>query len=84
MNIEDKIRNLLEEEINKNGYKLDEVVYEKKNNTNFLRLVIDNNDVITVDDCVKVSDLVNPILDSNDPIDERYILDICSKEKGND
>ena len=82
MQIEDKIREILEKVITDNGYILDEVVYEKENGNNFLRLIIDKKDIITVDDCVIVSDLVNPILDDVDPISDKYILDVCSKEKG--
>lgn len=82
MQIEDKIREILEKVITDNGYILDEVVYEKENGNNFLRLIIDKKDIITVDDCVIVSDLVNPILDEVDPISDKYILDVCSKEKG--
>lgn len=82
MSIEDKIRNLLEEKIKEIGYILDEVIYEEENGTNFLRLIIDKNDIITVEDCVIVSNLVNPILDDIDPIEDKYILDVCSKEKG--
>lgn len=84
MSIEDRIRELLESEITKNGYILDEVIYEKFEGNNYLRLVIDKQGVISVDDCVVVSNVVNPILDEADPIDDRYILDVCSKEKGND
>lgn len=82
MKIEDKIREMLEKVITDNGYILDRVIYEKEDGNNFLRLIIDKKDIITVDDCVVVSDLVNPILDDLDPISERYILDVCSKEKG--
>lgn len=82
MKIEDKIREMLEKVITDNGYILDEVIYEKENGNNFLRLIIDKKDIITVDDCVIVSDLVNPILDEVDPISDKYILDVCSKEKG--
>lgn len=82
MSIESKIRELLEEKIKESGYILDEVVYEEENGVNFLRLIIDKNDIITVDDCVVVSNLVNPILDEVDPIEDKYILDVCSKEKG--
>ena len=39
---------------------------------------------INVGDCVKVNEIVNPILDEADPISESYVLDICSKEKGSD
>lgn len=82
MKIEDKIRQMLEKIITDHGYILDSVVYEKENGNNFLRLIIDKKDIITVDDCVIVSNLVNPILDEQDPIDDKYILDVCSKEKG--
>ena len=82
MDIESKIYELLEKTITDNGYILDEVIYEQENGTNFLRLIIDKKDIITVDDCVIVSNLVNPILDSVDPISDKYMLDICSKEKG--
>lgn len=82
MKIEDKIRVMLEKVIIDNGYILDEVIYEKEDGNNFLRLIIDKKDIITVDDCVVVSNLVNPILDAEDPITDKYILDVCSKEKG--
>ena len=71
-----------EDVIEENGYILDEVLYVKEDGMNFLRVVIDKEGIIDVDDCVKVSKLINPILDEEDPIEENYILDVCSKEKG--
>lgn len=82
MKIEDKIRQMLEKVIVDSGYILDTVIYEKEDGNNFLRLIIDKKDIITIDDCVVVSNLVNPILDAEDPINDKYILDVCSKEKG--
>lgn len=82
--MENKIKELLKKTIEENGYRLDSVVYEKEGNTNFLRVIIDKEGYITVDDCVTVCNLVNPILDKEDPIEENYILDVCSKEKGSD
>ncbi len=82
MRIEDKIRQMLEKIITDQGYILDNVIYENENGNNFLRLIIDKKDIITVDDCVIISNLVNPILDEQDPIADKYILDVCSKEKG--
>lgn len=77
-----EIRKLFENIIEENGYILDEVLYVKEDGMNFLRVVIDKEGIIDVDDCVKVSKLINPILDEEDPIEENYILDVCSKEKG--
>lgn len=82
--MEERIRSLLEEEIEKAGYKLDEVFYGKDEGVNTLRLIIDKKGFINVGDCVKVNDIVNPILDGEDPIKESYVLDICSKQKGED
>ena len=82
--MEEKVKNLIEESITNLGYILDDVKYVKENGTNFLRIVIDKEGFITVNDCVKVNDVVNPMLDNSNLIDESYILDICSKEKGRD
>ena len=84
MGIEVKIKNLIEEVITNNGYILDEVVYEKEGSIYFLRVVIDKEGIMDVEDCVTVSNLINPILDEADPIEDNYILDVCSKEKGSE
>lgn len=79
-----KVQSLIEEPIKEAGFRLDEVVYERDGSTNFLRVIIDKEGFITVDDCVVVCRLINPILDEADPIEENYILDVCSKEKGSE
>ena len=78
----EKIKEMLEPVIKENGYVLDEVLYTKESGMNFLRVVIDKEGGIEVEDCVTVSKLINPILDEKDPIEENYILDVCSKERG--
>lgn len=81
--IEDKVKNLIEQTIIDNNYILDEVLYVKEDGNIFLRVVIDKKGIIDIDDCVKVSKLINPILDDNEDIFvDAYILDVCSKEKG--
>lgn len=81
--MEEKLKNLIEKPIIEAGYILDSVSYVNENNTYFLRIIIDkNNDYININDCVKVNELLDPILDKIDFIDDSYIVDICSKEKG--
>lgn len=82
MDIANEIRKLIEEVITENNYILDEVLYEKEGTVYFLRIIIDKNGLIDIDDCVTVTTLINPILDEKDLIKENYILDVCSKEKG--
>ena len=83
--MEQKIKDMIEKEIGNAGYSLDNVLYLKENNTNFLRIIIDKNSgYIDINDCVTVNDLLDPILDKIDFIEESYIVDICSKEKGSE
>ena len=78
----EEIRQQIEPVIEENDYRVDEVIYEKEGSQNFLRVIIDKDGIIDIEDCVKVFRLIDPILDEIDLIDESYILDVCSKEKG--
>ena len=81
--MEEKIRNLLENVITNEGFILDKVEYEKVGSIYYLRIIIDKDSIVTLDDCVLVTNIINPILDKEDPIEENYMLEVCSKERGN-
>ena len=76
--IEDKVQNLIEKEIEKIGYKLYDVQYAKEGKDYFLRVFIDNDKGIDLEDCEKVSNLINPMLDKDDFIKEQYFLEVSS------
>lgn len=80
--IEEKVRNLIEKDVNNLGINIDSIEYVKEGSNYFLRIIIDSNDVIDIDKCVEVTDVINPLLDEADLIEESYILDISTKEKG--
>jgi ribosome maturation factor RimP len=80
--MEDKVRNLIEEEVNKLGVRIDNIEYLKENGNYFLRITIDKDDIVDLDTCVEVTNIINPILDKSNIIDDSYILDITTKEKG--
>ncbi len=82
--IEEKVRDLLKAPIEEAGYILAEVTYGKEGPTNTLTLVIDKDGYVNINDCLAVNKIVNPLLDDADLIDESYVLDVCSKEKGSD
>ena len=82
MNIIDKIKESVEPVIMNNGYTLYDLSYVKENGVNSLVVVIDKKGLLTLDDCVIVSNLVSPILDSLDLIEESYVLDVCTRERG--
>ena len=82
--MEDKIRRIIEEPIKNSGYILDSVEYFKEGSVYYLRVIIDKEGIVTLDDCVEVTNLINPILDKEDPIEENYMLEVSSKERGNE
>lgn len=82
MDIEVKVKELIKDHVEKEGYIIDDVVYEKEAGNYFLRVIIDKKGIIDIEDCVKVTRIVDPLLDTVDYISDSYILDVCSKEKG--
>ncbi len=80
--IEQRVREVITDEVAKMGIIIDSVVYEKEGGNYFLRIVIDSDKIIDIDTCVEVTKVINPLLDEVDIIEDAYILDISSKEKG--
>lgn len=80
--MEEKIKNLLDDEVKKLGVYIDNIEYVRENGNYFLRITIDADYIIDIDKCVEVTEVINPILDKVDFIDDSYILDITTKEKG--
>lgn len=78
MSVEKDVLNLIEEPINKLGFFNISVTYQKENGSMYLRVFIDKDDVVSLDDIVKVNDLISPLLDENDLIQGQYILDVTS------
>lgn len=61
---------------------VDSVKYETEGNYNFLKIELDKVNGIDLDTIVAATEIINPIIDKLDLIDDSYILDIVSKEKG--
>lgn len=79
----DVIRGKIEGPLKEMGIMVDEIIYEKENGYNFLKITLDKVNGLDMDSIVDATNLVNPIIDELDIIDEEYILDISSKERGN-
>ena len=80
--MEEKIKNILEKEVSKMGVHIYSVEYVKEGSNNFLRVTIDRDEIIDIDTCVEVTNIINPILDKADIIKDSYILDVSTREKG--
>lgn len=60
------------------GYDLYDVIYVKEAKDYYLRIFIDKNTGISLEDCEKVSNAVSDILDKEDIIKEQYFLEVSS------
>jgi len=77
-NIEEKIESLTSKTINDLGYDLYDVEYVKEGKDYFLRIYIDSEKGIDLDDCEKVSNSITELLDKEDYIKEQYFLEVSS------
>lgn len=77
-NIEEKVENLISKTINDLGYDLYDVEYVKEGKDYFLRIYIDSEKGIDLDDCEKVSNAINELIDKEDYIKEQYFLEVSS------
>lgn len=82
MDIEKKVRDLVASKVSEIGVNIETVEYVKEGSNKFLRIVISKDVAVDVDTCVAVTNIISPILDEANIIDDSYILDITSKESG--
>ena len=61
-----------------NGCSLWDVEYVREGGEWFLRLYIDKEGGVNIDDCEAVSRAVDPVLDEKDPIPESFRFEVCS------
>ncbi len=76
--IESRVENVIKEKIKNLGYELYDVEYTKEAKDFFLRIYIDNQKGIDLNDCEKVSNEINELLDKSNVISEQYYLEVSS------
>ncbi len=76
--IEEKVEELIQNKVKELGYELYDVQYVKEGKDYFLRIFIDKPEGIDLNDCEKVSNEINPIIDKADYIKEAYFLEVSS------
>ena len=77
-NIEEKVENLICKTIEDLGYELYDVIYEKEAQDYYLRIFIDTPNGISLEDCEKVNDAINDMLDEANYIKDQYFLEVSS------
>ena len=64
--------------VEEKGCTLWDVEYVREGSERFLRIYIDKEGGVDIEDCEKVHRAIDPILDEKDPIAESYHFEVCS------
>lgn len=80
--MKEKVKEIIGDSLQDLGLTIDSVVYEKESGHNFLRICLDSPDIIDLDLIVKATNIINPLMDKAELINEEYHLDIYGKSKG--
>ncbi|MBQ4090760.1 MAG: ribosome maturation factor RimP [Clostridia bacterium] len=77
-NVASFVRELVAPIANEMGYYIWDVEFCKEGADRYLRITLDNEEGINIEDCEKFHRAIDPVLDEADPIAEAYILEVSS------
>lgn len=76
--ITDRVWKLAEPVAAQFGLRIWDIEYVREGADWFLRVYIDKNGPVDINDCENVSRALDPILDEEDPIPDSYTFEVCS------
>jgi len=77
--MENKIREAIEESLLEEGIRVDRIYEGVEDGEKTLFIVIDSDDTVDSNMCVKAMKIVNPIINNLDLNLDDYVIDVCSK-----
>lgn len=78
MKITEQVASFAQPIVESQGCSLWDVEYVREGSERFLRLYIDKEGGVNINDCDAIARAVDPILDEKDPIPESYHFEVCS------
>ena len=78
MKITDQVTEFAKPVVESFGCSLWDVEYVREGSERYLRLYIDKDGGVDIDDCEKIHRAIDPILDEKDPIAESYHFEVSS------
>ncbi len=77
-NIASTVRELVAPVAEEMGYYIWDVEFVKEGADKYLRITLDNEEGININDCERFHRAIDPVLDEADPISESYVLEVSS------
>ena len=78
MKVTELVASFAEPIVKQHGCELWDVEYVREGSEYFLRLYLDKEGGVDINDCEAISRAVDPILDEKDPIQGSYHFEVCS------
>ena len=78
MKVTELVAKLAQPVVEANGCELWDVEYVREGSEYFLRLYLDKEGGVDINDCERISRAMDPILDEKDPIPTSYHFEVCS------
>ena len=78
MLIEERVKEIIDKPLKDLGFSLVELTYHLESKNNILRIIVDRPSPIGLEDIVRISDRLSPLLDEADVIDVPYTLDVTT------
>ncbi len=78
MKVTELVASFAEPIVRQHGCELWDVEYVREGSEYFLRLYLDKEGGVDINDCEAISRAVDPILDEKDPIQGSYHFEVCS------
>lgn len=78
MKVTDLVASFAAPIVEENGCSLWDIEYVREGSERFLRIYIDKDGGVSIQDCEAIARAIDPILDEKDPIPESYHFEVCS------
>ena len=78
MKVTDIVAKIAEPVVQAHGCQLWDVEYVREGDQRFLRIFLDKETGVDINDCEAISRAMDPLLDEADPIAESYHFEVCS------
>jgi ribosome maturation factor RimP len=73
-----EVNRIIEPVLGKMGFELVDIEYLSEHGRWVLRIYVDGDDGITLDDCARVSNEIGDLIDVNDILEHEYVLEVSS------
>ncbi|WCR29040.1 ribosome maturation factor RimP [Paenibacillus thiaminolyticus] len=77
-NIKSVVESMITPYLEENGFELVDIEYVKEGSGWFLRIFVDKEGGIDIEDCGRISEYASQKLDETDPIEDAYFLEVSS------